>query len=269
MHSDATKVEMTASVKHDVPIEKKVLSPTFNSRAIGVAFKKEQAVVKEYLKTLGEEQPEACQKLADSLAATGSAEIGPCANGASYTITAEMVTFKPTVLKIYEEKFIPSVVEPSFGVGRLIYSILEHAFYVREGEEKRNVMAFKPTVAAFKCSVMPMNNSEQFTPIVDRIGASLRSYALPFKTDASSASIGRRYARADEIGIPFAVTIDFETLDEKSELFNTVTLRERDSMKQVRLPLDDVAVVVNDIVKERKTWEDLLEKYPQVSVKEE
>ena len=86
MHSDATKVEMTASVKHDVPIEKNVLAPTFNSRAIGVAFKKEQAIVKDYLKTLGEEQPEECQKLADSLAATGSAEIGPCAIDATYTI---------------------------------------------------------------------------------------------------------------------------------------------------------------------------------------
>lgn len=73
------------------------------------------------------------------------------------TITKEMVTFKKTVKKIHEEKFVPSVIEPSFGVGRLLYAILEHSFYVRPGmqsgdggddvgDEKRSVMSFKPVV---------------------------------------------------------------------------------------------------------------------------
>ena len=169
-------MEMTASVAHEVPIEKKVLAATFNNRAIGVAFKKEQAVVKAYLKTLGEEDLEACQKLIDAMAANGSAEVGPLDNGKTYTITPDLVSYKPAVLKIHEEKFIPSVVEPSFGVGRLIYSILEHSFYVREGEEKRTVMAFKPAVAAIKCSIMPINNSEQFNPTVEKIGEALNEH---------------------------------------------------------------------------------------------
>lgn len=262
-------MEMTASVQYDKPIEKQILSPNFNNKVIGVAFKKEQKIVKEYLTMLGEEQPEECQKVVDAMTANGSVEVGPCSNGSKYTITPDMVTFKPTLKKIHEEKFVPSVVEPSFGVGRLIYSILEHSFYVREGEEKRTVMAFKPAVAAVKCSIMPLNNSEQFNATVERIGDALRSYQLAFRTDASSASIGRRYARTDEIGIPFAITVDFDTLNEKSELYNTVTLRERDSMKQVRMPIDDVVVTLNDMVKERKSWDDLLKKYPQVAVKEE
>ena len=65
------------------------------------------------------------------------------------------------------------------------------------------------------------------------------------------------------------MTVDFETLNEKSELFNTVTLRERDSMKQVRIPIDKLASTLNDVVKERKSWNDLLSEYPQVVVKEE
>ena len=180
-----------------------------------------------------------------------------------------MVTFKPTIKRIHEEKFIPSVVEPSFGVGRLIYSILEHSFYVREGEEKRTVMAFKPAVAAIKCSIIPLNNSEQFNEAIETLSTSLRSYQLSCRIESSSASIGRRYARTDEIGIPFAITLDFDTLKKDSELYNTVTLRERDSMKQVRMPMDDVVKTLNEIVKERLSWEDLLKKYPQVSVKEE
>ena len=269
MHSEATKVEMTASVKFDTPIEKPILAPTFNNRAIGIAFKKEQAVVKEYLKQLGETQLEACQKLETALATMGKAEVGPCENGKTYEVTREMVTFTAAVQKVHEDKFIPSVVEPSFGVGRLIYAILEHSFYIREDEEKRTVMAFKPAIAAVKCSIFPINNSEQFNGVVERIGEALRYYALAFRTDASSASIGRRYARTDEIGIPFAITVDFDTLKEGGDLFDTVTLRERDSMKQIRIPIAEVAKTLNEVVKERKSWEDLLTIYPQVTVKEE
>lgn len=171
-------------------ISKNILAATFNNRVIGVAFKKEQAVVKDYLKKLGEEDPEACQKLIDSMTANGSAEVGPLDNGKTYTVTPDMVSYKPTVMKIHEEKFIPSVVEPSFGVGRIMYAILEHSFYVREGEEKRTVMAFKPAVAAVKAAIMPINNSEQFNGLVEELGDKLRYYALAFRTDASSASIG-------------------------------------------------------------------------------
>ena len=71
------------------------------------------------------------------------------------------------------------------------------------------------------------------------------------------------------MGIPFAVTVDFETLNKDSELFRTVTLRERDSMKQIRLPVEDVASVLNEVVKERTNWDALLAKYPQVTVAEE
>ena len=63
--------------------------------------------------------------------------------------------------------------------------------------------------------------------------------------------------------------MDFETLNEKSELYRTVTLRERDSMKQIRLPVEEVASVLNEVVKERTCWEDLLAKYPQVTVAED
>lgn len=131
------------------------------------------------------------------------------------------------------------------------------------------MMAFKPAVAAVKAAIMPINNSEQFNGLVEELGDKLRYYALAFRTDASSASIGRRYARADEVGIPFAVTVDFETLNKDSELFRTVTLRERDSMKQIRLPVEDVASVLNEVVKERTNWDALLAKYPQVTVAEE
>lgn len=72
---------------------------------------------------------------------------------------------------------------------------------------------------------------------------------LSAKLDSSGAAIGRRYARMDELGVPFGITIDFQTLED-----DTVTLRERDSMMQVRMPLADVAPLMEDLVKETVTW---------------
>ena len=86
---------------------------------------------------------------------------------------------------------------------------------------------------------------------------------LSTRVDKSSAALGRRYARSDEIGVPFAVTVDFDTLKDGS-----VTIRERDSMIQVRLPKDEVTHLVFSIVHKRLTWEDVTKKYPVVQVDE-
>jgi glycyl-tRNA synthetase len=86
---------------------------------------------------------------------------------------------------------------------------------------------------------------------------------LSTRVDKSSAALGRRYARSDEIGLPFAVTVDFDTLKDGS-----VTIRERDSMVQVRLPKDDVTSVVFDIVHKKMSWEDVTKKYTVVQVDE-
>lgn len=86
---------------------------------------------------------------------------------------------------------------------------------------------------------------------------------LSTRVDKSSAALGRRYARSDEIGVPFAVTVDFDTLKDGS-----VTIRERDSMVQARLPKDDVTPVIFGIVHKKMSWEDVIKKYPVVQVDE-
>ena len=84
---------------------------------------------------------------------------------------------------------------------------------------------------------------------------------LSTKVDKSTAALGRRYARVDEIGVPFAVTVDFQTLQD-----DTVTIRERDSMIQVRMPKKDVTTTIFDIVHRKTTWEQVKQKYPVVQV---
>jgi len=122
-------------------------------------------------------------------------------------------------------------------------------------------MRFNPRVAPQKCAVLPISSSAEFNVIVNDIANSLMECDLATRVDTSTAALGRRYARSDEVGVPFAVTVDFETLTN-----DTVTIRERDSMVQIRLAKSEVSHVVHDIVHGRTTWEKVTEKYPVVEV---
>lgn len=94
-------------------------------------------------------------------------------------------------------------------------------------------LALPPLIAPIKCSVLPLSGNADFVPIVRMVTDELRNADLSHKVDDSSGSIGRRYARTDEIGIPYGVTVDFDSLKAP----HTVTLRDAVSMEQVRLPV--------------------------------
>lgn len=98
---------------------------------------------------------------------------------------------------------------------------------------------------------------------MDEIAADLMESDMSTRVDKSSAALGRRYARADEIGVPFAVTVDFETLVD-----GTVTVRERDSTVQIRLAKEDVTPLIFAFVHKTMTWEQATHKYPIVTVDE-
>lgn len=166
--------------------------------------------------------------------------------------------------QVHVEEIVPSVIEPSFGIGRVMYSVLEHRFRIREGDEQRTFLALPPLIAPIKCSVLPLSNNADFVPIVRKVTEELRDADLSHKVDDSSGSIGRRYARTDEIGIPFGVTVDFDSLKEP----HTVTLRDAVSMEQVRLPLSEVGQTVKNIVTNRTKWADVLAKYPKFEQQE-
>ena len=100
-------------------------------------------------------------------------------------------------------------------------------------------------------------------PKVDEIASELMESDLSTRVDKSTAALGRRYARSDEIGVPFAVTVDFQTLTD-----GTVTMRERDSMLQVRMPRKEVTAVISAIVHKKMNWEQVKQKYPLVQVDE-
>ena len=146
-------------------------------------------------------------------------------------------------------KYTPSVVEPAFGIGRIIYAILEHSFSQRNGNEQRCVMSFPPFVAPIKVGIYQLVKNSAFEPFLNRIQSSFVKDAISVKVDDGSVTIGRRYARADEIGIPFGVTIDFQTL-----IDDTVTVRDRDTMAQIRVPISSLTKLIGNLVLGDVSW---------------
>ena len=140
----------------------------------------------------------------------------------------------------------------------MLYSIWEQSFYIREGDdEKRAVLSLPPAVAPITCLVVPlMVKPELMEPTRDVIKL-LADSGISHSADTSGAAVGRRYARSDEIGIPFGITIDFITLQD-----STVTVRERDSMKQIRAKISDIPSLLRDLVEGRLTWQQVYDAYP-------
>lgn len=254
VHAKATNTPMVATMKYDTPKEIEIAKVKFNRKALGMAFKKDARLVSGALDKLAENWKD-FEPIAKALEADGRVDVD------GFEVTTDMLSWEQTTKKVHEIKFTPSVIEPSFGMGRILYSLLEHSFYVRENDEQRCVMKFNPRVAPQKAAVLPISSSPEFNVIVDGIASSLMEYDLATRVDKSTAALGRRYARSDEIGVPFAITVDFQTLSDDS-----VTIRERDSMVQVRLPKKDVPHVIYDIVHSRTSWDDVTSKYPVVQV---
>ena len=142
---------------------------------------------------------------------------------------------------ITNERYTPNVVEYSIGADRLTLAIMCEAYdeEVLEGGDTRVVMHLHPAIAPYKVAVLPLqkNMSEKAHEVLKK----LNKYFMCSYDEAGS--IGKRYRRQDEIGTPFCVTIDFDTLED-----NTVTIRERDSMEQIRLPIDKLVEYISEKV---------------------
>lgn len=147
-------------------------------------------------------------------------------------------------------KLVPHVVEPSAGVDRTVLALICEAYTEDQAPdekgkmETRIVLRFHPRMAPIKCAVFPLlKNKEQLVAKAREIVDLLRPHMHVFYDE--TGAIGRRYRRQDEVGTPFCVTVDFETLGEKdAALRDTVTLRERDSMKQERVAIADLIHVL-------------------------
>jgi len=130
------------------------------------------------------------------------------------------------------EHIFPYVIEPSSGVDRIMLALLIDSYHEEKVEgEKRMVLKLKPELAPLKVAVLPLSRREELTGLASEVNLRLKPHFMSAYDDTQS--IGRRYRRQDEIGTPFCVTIDFQSLED-----NQVTIRERDSLRQIRIPIE-------------------------------
>ena len=125
------------------------------------------------------------------------------------------------------------------------------------------VLSFPPPVAPTKVLLVPLSNHPDFKPLVKRVGLKLRQLGISSRVDDSSVSIGKRYSRNDELGTPLGITVDFQSVKD-----NTFTLRDRDTMKQVRSDEDTICNSIKSLVDGQKTWSDVLKELPEFTKQE-
>jgi len=141
--------------------------------------------------------------------------------------------------QINNEHFVPAVVESSAGVDRALLTILADAFTQEEVKgESRTVLKLSPKIAPIKVAVFPLMNKNDMPEISQKIVDNIQSAGIASFFDAGG-SIGKRYRRQDEAGTPFGITVDHDTLED-----NTVTLRDRDTMKQERVPINQLIEIL-------------------------
>lgn len=174
----------------------------------------------------------------------GWGELWGVANRTDYDLSQHMEYSGKTLTyfdSVENKQIIPYVVEPSLGADRAILVILCDAYDEEEVEGKtRVVMRFKPEIAPIKCAVLPLSKKEPLDELARKIYHDLKkSYHVEYD---NTGSIGRRYRRQDEIGTPFAITVDFDSLED-----NKVTIRDRDTMQQDRVEIAQV----RDYLKEK------------------
>ncbi len=180
-------------------------------------------------------------------------------DGDRIEVDRKCVKFEKVTEEIHGENIIPHVIEPSFGIDRITYAVLEHAYFEEESrmgsqeegeeEERRIILRLPSEVAPVQAAVLPLLSREELIRPGNEIVEKLKKAGIVAAFD-DAGTIGRRYRRNDEIGTPYSITIDYETLDD-----DTVTIRDRDTMKQVRANINDIDDKIYKLIYGSKSFE--------------
>ena len=235
-HMKASGVDMRVYKEYKTPVETEqpVAKPVMAK--MGPAFKKEAGKVGELL---SKADPET---VALALKKDGFFMVE------NYKVMPEHVQIVTQKAIVRGKRFVPHVVEPSFGSDRLFYVALEYAYGIKED---RVLMSFPRSIAPIQVGLYPLMSKDGLDTKAKEMQKQLTKQGLSVELD-EAGSIGRRYARADEAGIPLGITVDYETLEK-----DTVTIRDRDSWRQVRAQVNALPELMQKYFQGRINFEDL------------
>ena len=168
-------------------------------------------------------------------------------DGEKVVLTEEFFEVVKVTEKVTGERVVPHVIEPSHGLDRIFYSVLEHS-YSCDDKEGYTVLRLAPEVAPIKVGVFPLMERDGLDDVARSIFERVHSLSAEAYYDGSG-TIGKRYARMDEIGTPWCITVDYESIEGPDK--GTVTIRDRDTTEQRRIPMDSVPSVISDLISGR------------------
>ncbi|GLI12735.1 glycine--tRNA ligase [Methanobrevibacter arboriphilus] len=234
-HSKHSNEELNIFIQYEEPkiISKTIAKP--NMAKFGPSFKQNAPKVKSFLENIDSVMVE---KIKTSIKKDGIYEA--LIDGEAFEIKNEHVTFEDVEEEIKGKKIIPHVIEPSFGIDRILYSVLLHSFHTAETEEDKEYFKLANSIAPIQVGVFPLMNKSELNSLATEITTNLRNSGFMVDYD-TSGTIGKRYARADEIGVPIAITIDYDSLED-----NSVTIRDRDTEEQERVSIKNLKKVVGN-----------------------
>jgi len=235
-HMQHSKADLTIYKEYETPVETEQITVKPIMAKLGPVFKNETSKVAEALVKTDGEQLETALKREGKCLLEG------------YKILPEYVTISHQKQVERGKHFIPHVVEPSFGIDRLFYVTLEYAYNIKKD---RTILSFPRKIAPVQVGVYPLVNKDNLPNKAFEIYTLLVNEGFMAEYDDAGA-IGRRYARADEAGLQLGITIDYKTLED-----NTVTIRDRDTWKQVRTSVQDLTSRLHDYFKTKIDFEQL------------
>jgi len=229
-HAKRSEIELSVFVPFEKPIKVKRTAVTPDMKTIGPKFKGKAGKIMAALKAM---KPEELDK----------PEVRLSIDGEEVVIDSSLFKHETVEVDVSGENVVPHVVEPSYGIDRILYSVLEHAYdeEIVDGEE-RIVLRLDRTVAPITVAVLPLLSREPLAGRAAGIAKDLKAAGYFVEYD-DAGTIGKRYRRNDEAGTPFCVTVDFDTMED-----GTVTVRDRDSMAQVRVPAEDLPGLFSELL---------------------
>jgi glycyl-tRNA synthetase len=244
-HAKHADESFTVFKQYDEPkiVERATVDPDMSY--LGPEFGGDAGAVAEALETLAERDR----------AAFDADEVTVDVDGEEKTVPTEKTGFAVEEQKKSGEHVTPHVIEPAFGVGRAVYTVLAHSLDIDEvDDEARQVLRIPAEVAPTMVGVFPMMDKDGMGDFAREIASDLRARGLDVTYD-DSGNIGRRYRRQDEVGTPYCVTVDYETVEDDGE--QTVTLRDRDTTEQTRVAVEELPHVLADLKVGAIAFEDL------------